>query len=157
MARVIAFCLTGIGLPLLGVIVGALDKQGYVGSLNKISPKFSVIFLIIIYLTIGPLFAIPRTSTSFEMTVTPIAHTNSNLVLFIFTLIYFLVVLYLCINPGKIVDRIGSLLTPLLLITILAMIIKGFVDYSGNAPSHGNKVDYNSLLEVSQKALQKGT
>ena len=90
---VIAFCLTGIGLPLLGVIVGALDKQGYVGSLNKISPKFSVIFLIIIYLTIGPLFAIPRTSTSFEMTVTPIAHTNSNLVLFIFTLIYFLVVL----------------------------------------------------------------
>lgn len=41
---VIAFCLTGIGLPLLGVIVGALDKQGYVGSLNKISPKFSVIF-----------------------------------------------------------------------------------------------------------------
>ena len=84
---VIAFCLTGIGLPLLGVIVGALDKQGYVGSLNKISPKFSVIFLIIIYLTIGPLFAIPRTpSTSFEMTVTPIAHTNSNLVLFIFTL-----------------------------------------------------------------------
>ena len=91
------------------------------------------------------------------MTVTPIAHTNSNLVLFIFTLIYFLVVLYLCINPGKIVDRIGSLLTPLLLITILAMIIKGFVDYSGNAPSHGNQVDYNSLLEVSQKALQKGT
>ena len=99
---VIAFCLTGIGLPLLGVIVGALDKQGYVGSLNKISPKFSVIFLIIIYLTIGPLFAIPRaTSTSFEMTVTPIAHTNSNLVLFIFTLIYFLVVLYLCINQVK--------------------------------------------------------
>ena len=90
---------------MLGVIVGALDKQGYVGSLNKISPKFSVIFLIIIYLTIT-LFAIPRTaSTSFEMTVTPIAHTNSNLVLFIFTLIYFLVVLYLCINPGKIVDR----------------------------------------------------
>ncbi|WP_285489890.1 branched-chain amino acid-like transporter carrier protein BrnQ3 [Staphylococcus haemolyticus] len=154
---VIAFCLTGIGLPLLGVIVGALDKQGYVGSLNKISPKFSVIFLIIIYLTIGPLFAIPRTaSTSFEMTVTPIAHTNSNLVLFIFTLIYFLVVLYLCINPGKIVDRIGSLLTPLLLITILAMIIKGFVDYSGNAPSHGNKVDYNSAIGSFSKGFTEG-
>ena len=37
------------------------------------------------------------------------------------------------------------------------MIIKGFVDYSGNAPSHGNQVDYNSAIEVSQKALQKGT
>ncbi|PTH63558.1 branched-chain amino acid ABC transporter substrate-binding protein, partial [Staphylococcus arlettae] len=125
---ILAFSLTGIGLPLLGVVVGALDKEGYIGSLNKISPKFSIVFLIVIYLTIGPLFAIPRTaSTSFEMTVTPIAHTNSSLALFIFTVIYFLIVLYLCINPTKMVDRIGSLLTPLLLITILAMIIKGFI------------------------------
>ncbi|MCI2947504.1 branched-chain amino acid transport system II carrier protein [Staphylococcus caledonicus] len=154
---VVAFCLTGIGLPLLGVIVGALDKQGYVGSLNKISPKFSITFLIIIYLTIGPLFAIPRTaSTSFEMTITPIAHTNSKLALFIFTLIYFLVVLYLCINPGKIVDRIGSLLTPLLLLTILAMIVKGFVDFSGNGSSHGNPEAYSSGLESFSKGFTEG-
>ncbi|MGT2610135.1 branched-chain amino acid transport system II carrier protein [Staphylococcus aureus] len=37
---ILAFVLTGIGLPLLGVIVGALDKEGYIGALNKISPKF---------------------------------------------------------------------------------------------------------------------
>ncbi|MDM5680513.1 branched-chain amino acid transport system II carrier protein, partial [Staphylococcus aureus] len=44
----------------------------------KISPKFSILFLIIIYLTIGPLFAIPRTaSTSFEMTITPIIHSDA--------------------------------------------------------------------------------
>ncbi|MCE3315709.1 branched-chain amino acid transport system II carrier protein, partial [Staphylococcus aureus] len=72
--------------PLLGVVVGALDHQGYIGAFNKISPKFSLIFLIVIYLTIGPLFAIPRTaSTSFEMTVTPIANTNGNIALLIFT------------------------------------------------------------------------
>ena len=81
---ILAFALTGIGLPLLGVVVGALDHQGYIGALKKISPKFSLIFLIIIYLTIGPLFAIPRTaSTSFEMTITPIAHTNGSLALLI--------------------------------------------------------------------------
>ena len=60
---ILAFVLTAIGLPLLGVIVGALDKEGYIGALNKISPKFSILFLIIIYLTIGPLFAIPRTAS----------------------------------------------------------------------------------------------
>ena len=148
---ILAFALTGIGLPLLGVIVGALDKQGYIGSLNKISPKFSVIFLIVIYLTIGPLFAIPRTaSTSFEMTITPIAHTNSSLALFIFTIIYFLVVLYLCINPNKMVDRIGSLLTPLLLITILAMIIKGFVDYGGNTHSQAAEAFTSNFAGFSQ-------
>ena len=148
---ILAFALTGIGLPLLGVIVGALDKQGYIGSLNKISPKFSVIFLIVIYLTIGPLFAIPRTaSTSFEMTITPIAHTNSSLALFVFTIIYFLVVLYLCISPNKMVDRIGSLLTPLLLITILAMIIKGFVDYGGNTHSQAAEAFTSNFAGFSQ-------
>lgn len=153
----IPFCLTGIGLPLLGVIVGAFDNRGYIGSLSKISPKFSMIFLIIIYLTIGPLFAIPRTgSTAFEMTVTPIAHTNSNIALFIFTLIYFLIVLYLCINPNKIVDRIGSLLTPLLLITILAMIIKGFVDFGGNSHSNGDANIYTSTLGSFTKGFTEG-
>ncbi|WP_145373246.1 branched-chain amino acid-like transporter carrier protein BrnQ3 [Staphylococcus cohnii] len=148
---ILAFALTGIGLPLLGIVVGALDKQGYIGSLNKISPKFSVVFLIIIYLTIGPLFAIPRTaSTSFEMTITPIAHTNSSLALFIFTIIYFLVVLYLCINPNKMVDRIGSLLTPLLLITILAMIIKGFVDYGSNSHSQAAEAFTSNFAGFSQ-------
>ena len=80
---ILAFALTGIGLPLLGVVVGALDHQGYIG----IKENFTKIFfniLIIIYLTIGPLFAIPRTaSTSFEMTITPIAHTNGSLALLI--------------------------------------------------------------------------
>ena len=53
-------------LTITRVVVGALDKQGYIGAFNKLSPRFSVVFLIIIYLTIGPLFAIPRTaSTSF--------------------------------------------------------------------------------------------
>ena len=46
---ILAFALTGIGLPLLGVVVGALDKQGYIGAFNKISPVFSIIFLIVIF------------------------------------------------------------------------------------------------------------
>ncbi|MCU5745536.1 branched-chain amino acid transport system II carrier protein [Staphylococcus sp. SQ8-PEA] len=151
-----AFALTGIGLPLLAVIIGAIDKQGYIGALNKISPKFSVGFLIVIYLTIGPLFAIPRTaSTSFEMTVTPITHTNSNIALFIFTIIYFLVVLYLCLNPNKMVDRVGALLTPLLLITIVALIIKGFIDFGSNTHSQPSS-DYVSNIAGFSKGFTEG-
>lgn len=154
---ILAFALTGIGLPLLGVVVGALDKHGYIGSFNKISPRFSLIFLIIIYLTIGPLFAIPRTaSTSFEMTVTPIAHNSGNLALFIFTIIYFLIVLYLCLNPNKMIDRIGSLLTPLLLITIVAMIIKGFVDFSGHSSNYGMTNAYHSNLSGFSQGFTQG-
>ena len=100
--RNFSFCLTGIGLPLLGVVVGALDKQGYIGAFNKLSPRFSVVFLIIIYLTIGPLFAIPRTaSTSFEMTITPITHSNSNMSLFILHLFILLLFYIYVLIPVK--------------------------------------------------------
>ena len=37
---ILAFALTGIGLPLLGVVVGALDKHGYIGSLIKYHHDF---------------------------------------------------------------------------------------------------------------------
>ncbi|WAG29724.1 branched-chain amino acid-like transporter carrier protein BrnQ3 [Staphylococcus chromogenes] len=154
---IIAFVLTGIGLPLLGIVVGAIDKQGYIGAINKIHPAFSVIFLVAIYLTIGPLFAIPRTaSTSFEMTITPIIGTSNPIALFIFTVIYFALVLYLCLNPGKIVDRIGAILTPLLLITILAMIVKGFIDFGGGPQNQADPKIYSSNLAGFSKGFTEG-
>ncbi|QLK86192.1 branched-chain amino acid transport system II carrier protein [Staphylococcus sp. 17KM0847] len=154
---IIAFVITGIGLPLLGVVVGALDKQGYIGSVNKIHPAFSVVFLVVIYLTIGPLFAIPRTaSTSFEMTVTPIIHSSSPVWLFVFSVIYFIIVLYLCFNPGKIVDRIGAILTPLLLFTILAMIVKGFIDFGGQPHTDADPEVYSSTLSGFSKGFTEG-
>ena len=153
---ILAFVLTGIGLPLLGVVVGALDKQGYIGSFNKISPTFSIVFLVVIYLTIGPLFAIPRTaSTSFEIAVTPILNTHSSMALLIFTFIYFAIVWYLCINPSKMVDRIGSILTPILLITILAMIVKGFFDFGGHGQS-GEAEKYTSGLAGFSQGFTNG-
>lgn len=69
--------------------------------MSKIHPYFSVVFLVIIYLSIGPLFAIPRTaSTSFEMTVMPIVNFNDAISLFVFSMLHFILVLYLCLNPG---------------------------------------------------------
>ena len=55
------------------------------------------------------------------------------------------------------VDRIGSLLTPLLLITILAMIVKGFIDFSDHSSSHGNTELFNSNIGSFLKDLHKVT
>ena len=48
------------------------------------------------------------------------------------------------------INRIGSLLTPLLLITILAMIIKGFVDYGSNAHSQSAEAFTSNFSGFSQ-------
>jgi LIVCS family branched-chain amino acid:cation transporter len=116
----IGFFLTGIGMPLLGIM--AVSKAG--GTIehlcNKVSPTFSKIIGTVIILAIGPLLAIPRTgSTTFEMGIQPLFPNASSIV---FSIIYFSITLLLVIKPSGIIDKIGKILTPILLI-ILALII----------------------------------
>ena len=65
------FLLSAVGLPVLGVaavaMAGGLDRLG-----RRVHPGFAFVFTLLIYLSIGPCLAIPRTaSTSFEMAVLP--------------------------------------------------------------------------------------
>ncbi|RIL48544.1 branched-chain amino acid transport system II carrier protein [Mammaliicoccus fleurettii] len=142
---IFGFVITGIGLPLIGVITGSIEEKGYRVSLGKIHPVFAVVLLVAISLTIGPLFAIPRTAaTSFEMGITPIFETTSSMSLFIFTLIYFIIVFYLSFNSSKMVEKVGSILTPLLLISITALIVKAFITLSGESTVSGDPAVYSS-------------
>lgn len=154
---IFGFVITGIGLPLIGVIAGSIEDKGYRVSLSKIHPVFAIILLIAISLTIGPLFAIPRTAaTSFEMGITPIFDTNSSMALFIFSLIYFVIVFYLSFNSSKMVDKVGAILTPLLLISITALIIKAFFTLGGGATVEGDPAVYSSAGTSFGKGFVEG-
>ncbi|TDL95590.1 branched-chain amino acid transport system II carrier protein [Macrococcus brunensis] len=131
---IIGFIVTGVGIPLITIIAGAFDEGGYKAALKNVHPVFGVIFLIAIYLTIGPLFAIPRTgATSYEMALVPFIGGPSKLSLFLFTLVYFGISLWLAINPSKMVDRVGAILTPVLLVSVVLLVIRGIFIFSGNA------------------------
>ncbi|MGV2927604.1 branched-chain amino acid transport system II carrier protein [Macrococcus capreoli] len=144
---IFGFILTGVGLPLLGIVIGSLDEAGYKGVLHKINPIFGVVFLSAVYLTIGPLFAIPRTgATSYEMAVLPfLSKGPSAMSLFIFTLIFFGITLWLAINPSKMVDRVGAILTPALLISILALVVVGITSLLGTHAVKGNTTMYSNM------------
>lgn len=126
----LGFFLTGTGLPLLGIIASA--KSG--GDINKlgekVSPKFSKVLGIIVILAIGPLMAIPRTgATTFEIAIKPMA-PNFNPI--IFAIIYFLIAFLLVINPTDIVNKIGKILTPALLLLLLLIIALGIKNPMGD-------------------------
>ena len=146
----IGFIITGVGLPLLGIIVSASYKGGYKEALYRIHPWFSILFLVAIYLTIGPFFAIPRTAaTAYEMAVLPFLGEQTTISLLIFTAVYFTLTIWLSLNPSKMVERIGSILTPALLIAILALVISGIVLLSDN-PSSSSVMEapmVNGILE----------
>ena len=124
----IGFLITGVGLPLLGLISGSLSGQSIAQTLSeRIHPLFSVVFMVAIYLTIGPLFAIPRTATtSYEIGFVP-SLGSSPMALLGFTVVFFGLVLALSLNRSKMVDVIGKWLTPALLITICVLCVKAFL------------------------------
>lgn len=65
------FLLTGAGLPLLGVLAIGISGSNDLQILaSRVHPIYGVVFAVVLYLTIGPFFALPRTGTvSFEIGV----------------------------------------------------------------------------------------
>lgn len=125
---IIGFLITGVGLPLLGLTAVALNGGDFETLSARVHPMFGIIFTLVLYLAIGPVFAIPRTGTvAFEISVVPFLNKNlasNNLSLFLYTIIFFVVTYWLSRNPSKLVDRIGKILTPALLITIAVLVAK---------------------------------
>ena len=117
----LGFLLTGVGLPLLTIV--ALARVG--GGMDRLTAPLGkhagMLFAVAVYLAIGPLFATPRTAVvSFEMGVAPFTG-NSSTALLLYTLAYFAAVLFLSLNPGQLVDRIGKFITPVLLAALLVL------------------------------------
>ena len=129
MPAIIGFIVTGVGLPLIGIIAGSFSEEGFRSEAKRIHPAFAILFMVTIYLTIGPFFAIPRTAmVSYEMAVLPfldggIETMTSKIG---FAVVYFGLAFYLALNPSKLVERVGQILTPALLITIVLLIISAF-------------------------------
>ncbi len=126
----LGFMTTGIGLPLVGITAIALAGGEYVPLLRtKTWPLFATVLLVILYLIIGPLFAMPRTgAVSFEIGIRPFL-TEDNLALgqLIYTAIFFGASYYLALNPNKIIDRVGKMLTPALLIVLAILFVEAFL------------------------------
>jgi LIVCS family branched-chain amino acid:cation transporter len=117
----LGFLLTGVGLPLLTIVALARVGGGMSLLTAPLGKRAGVLFAVAVYLAIGPLFATPRTAVvSFEMGVAPFTG-NSGTPLLIYTLAYFAAVLFLSLNPGQLVDRIGKFITPVLLAALLVL------------------------------------
>lgn len=117
----IGFLLTGVGLPLLTVV--ALARVG--GGMDRLTAPLGrgagIVLAVAVYLAIGPLFATPRTAVvSFEMGIAPFTG-QSALALFSYTLAFFGAALFLVLNPGQLVNRVGKFITPVLLAALLVL------------------------------------
>lgn len=134
LAAAAGFCTTGVGIPLLGIVaVGMLRASNPEALALPVHPTFAKILIIVTVLTIGPFFAIPRTSAvSFDVGILPfISAENHDMWLALYSLFFFAVTYFLSVNPSKIVDWVGKILTPLLLISIAVLVVQVFMQPMG--------------------------
>lgn len=120
-----AFILTGVGIPLLGLISVAVTGKSVHNFADKVAPWFSKFYAIALILSIGPLLALPRTgATAYEVTFFHAGFT-SPIMKYVYLGIYFTVALFFSLKSSEVVDRIGKILTPILLIVLFVILVKG--------------------------------
>ncbi|MDY0250305.1 MAG: branched-chain amino acid transport system II carrier protein [Pseudomonas sp.] len=117
----LGFLITGVGLPLLTVIALARVGGGLTALTQPLGRAAGTLLAVAVYLAIGPFFATPRTAVvSYEIGVVPFFGSSSTGLL-LYSTAYFALVLFLAVTPNKIIDRIGTLITPVLLVALILL------------------------------------
>lgn len=131
---IIGFLVTGVGLPILGVTAVGFSGDDLHKLASKVNPAYAIIFTVLIYLTIGPAFALPRTATtSFEIGIAPFFDAGmKQTALYVFAAIFFIVSWWFAITPSKLVARVGKIITPLLLLFLIILFGSAFVHPIGS-------------------------
>ena len=121
---------SAVFLPILGVI--AVVRAGSLTELaSRVHPAFATVFTVLIYLSIGPCLAIPRTATtSFEMAVPPFVGADAPIGVYqlVYSLVFFAAALFIALRPEKLTDRLGKIMCPILLLLIVVTFIGSLVD-----------------------------
>ncbi|WP_167388719.1 branched-chain amino acid transport system II carrier protein [Mammaliicoccus sciuri] len=146
----IGFLITAIGLPFLGIIaIGISKTNGIFEVTTRVNRKYAYIFTILLYLVIGPFYALPRlATTSFEIAFTPfISDSSVTLYLSIFSILFFLVAWFFSKKPSKILEYIGKFLNPVFLVLLGLLILLAFINPIGQVSNANISPDYeNSAL-----------
>ena len=146
---ILGFFVTGVGLPVLGIVVVALS--GTLRDLaTRVHPVFARVFVALVYLAIGPCLAIPRTaSTAFEM-LAPLlpAGVSLELARLAFSVAFFAVAFVLALHPGRLTRLLGRITGPALIALIVVVVASALASLPGMAPAPAPVAPYDGAPAV---------
>ncbi len=160
--------ITSVGLPLLGVAaLGISRKEGLFDLSSRVGRGYGFFFTCLLYLTIGPFFAIPRCATvSYTVGIQQLLPQGGALALGIFSLVFFAAVLFFSLRPGEILTWVGKVLTPLFLCFLAVLILRALTSplgdvstvepsgsYAANAFTAGVLEGYNTMDALASLAF----
>ncbi|NVN16980.1 branched-chain amino acid transport system II carrier protein [Muricauda sp. HICW] len=140
----LGFCISGALVPILGIVAHSKLQGTLFDFAKKVSPTFSVVYCYLIY-AISIALPSPRTaSVTHEMAIQPFWDSSSLLT----SLIYFMLVFVFAVNRTKVLDALGKILTPGILIILLVIIMTTIFTLDFDfAPSHMSQPFSSGILE----------
>ena len=129
---IIGLCVTGVGLPLLGVAALGISRANGLFELgSRVGRPYSLFFTCLLYLTIGPFFAIPRcATTAFTVGLEQVLPQNGSaqMYLLLFSFLFFGAALFFALKPGKILVWVGKILNPCFLAFLGVLVVVAMVN-----------------------------
>lgn len=153
---IIGFCVTAVSIPILGVAaIGNTHSDNLKVMSSKVSNWYGYVFTCLLYLTIGPFFAIPRcATTSFTTGVLPMLSGDSTVIpQLIFSFIFFALVLFFSLKPSGIMTWIGRIINPVFLVFLGVLVFVALANPSARiadvAPieSYQSGAFFNGFIE----------
>lgn len=141
--------ITSLFLVIIGYVALAKSNSTYSKMTTRITgKKFGLFFTCLTIAVNGPLYVIPRMSAaSWDSIVQAFGLTPQNkLPLIIFTVLFYLLSYFFLMNPGKAMDKISTMLFPILLVIVITVVVKGLIsplgvptgkEYSGSSFAYG--------------------
>ena len=125
----IGVLMSGVILPYFGYLALARGNGTFLELLKRMSPGFGTFFAALTIFVIGPLYMVPRMSAAAWAAIEQMTGLKSESILpaVIFSIVYYLITYWFVANPGKVIDKIGKILFPVLLVVVTAVIAKSLI------------------------------
>lgn len=134
----LGFIPTAIIMPTIGLIAMLTFKGNYRLFLERIGKIPGFILMTTIITLIGPIGALPR---AISLSYTTLTYHNSSLSFLYFAIISGILIFFFSVKKNRIIEYIGNVLTPVLLVLIFIIIIVGLVYAPPIDQYHCSRVD----------------
>lgn len=144
----LGFLITAVLLPLLAVLaISASHAKGVYDIGLPLGPKFALAFMVLIHLTLGPLFATPRTaSISFSVGLAPVLPQKySRISLLLFSAVFFILAFIISYRQSTILASIGKILNPLFLLLLFFVFLLAAISPMGAARQQSVTSAYQTM------------
>lgn len=136
----LGFILTAVCLPLAGLIAMILFDGNYESFFGRLGTSVGNFIILLSILIIGPVIAIPRIVTLSHTMIAPfmpieLLQTITPQSSFIFAFIFLGITFLATFRENRIVDLLGKVISPLLLISLIVIIAKGLLTAETAVPA----------------------